>query len=82
MHRVTLSDIALEDLENLPRSYQQLIVKRITALAPDPRPRGSKKLGDRIYRVRQGPYRVLYEVHDEALEIVILRIRPRREAYR
>ncbi len=81
MYRVILSNTALKQLDTLPKGYQRLIVNRLTALTGDPRPRGSKKLEDQTYRVRQGPYRVLYEVHDQAQEIVILKIKPRREAY-
>ena len=82
MYKVILSDRAVRDLESLPQNYQRLVLNRLTAFTGDPRPRGSKKLHGQTYRVRQGPYRVLYEVHDQAKEIMVLTIKPRREAYR
>ncbi len=82
MYRTIVSDAALKDLEDLPRTYQRLIVDRLASLSQDPRPRGCKKLDDQFFRVRQGPYRIIYEVNDLDREITVLKIKPRREAYR
>jgi mRNA interferase RelE/StbE len=58
-------------------------VDRISKLADDPRPPGSEKpAGDDRYRVRQGPYRILYEIDDGARTVVIVKIGHRREVYR
>jgi len=56
-------------------------VSRIRALAETPRPRGSQKLaGDQErYRIRQGAYRVVYSVDDEARVVEIVKIGHRRE---
>jgi len=82
MYRVIISDTALKDLEDLLQNYQRLILNRINSLSQDPRPRGCKKLDDQFYRVRQGSYRIIYEVNDHDRELTILKIKPRREAYR
>jgi len=82
MCRVIISDSALKDLEDLLQNYQRLILNRINSLSQDPRPRGCKKLDDQFYRVRQGSYRIIYEVNDHDRELTILKIKPRREAYR
>ena len=72
-----------KELEALPAKDRQRIVARLQALADEPRPAGYEKLsGDEKYRVRQGPYRVLYTVDDGAREVVVVKIGPRREVYR
>ncbi|HXI58673.1 MAG TPA: type II toxin-antitoxin system RelE/ParE family toxin [Polyangia bacterium] len=59
------------------------IVERIQALAVAPRPPGSEKLsGEEKYRIRQGNYRVLYEVDDAARKVTVVRVAHRREVYR
>ena len=75
---------ALREIEALPtRKIRRLIVDRIANLAGDPRPGGAEKLGgeDR-YRVRQGPYRVVYEIDDAARAVRIVKVGHRREVYR
>jgi mRNA interferase RelE/StbE len=59
------------------------VTKRIEGLAADPRPPGCEKLsGQDRYRVRQGDYRILYEVDDPGLVVTIVKIGHRREVYR
>ena len=59
------------------------ILKRIEGLADDPRPEGCEKLTDRErYRIRQGDYRIVYEVQDDARFVTVVKIAHRREAYR
>jgi mRNA interferase RelE/StbE len=75
---------AIEDLEAIPtRADRQRIVKRIRALADDPRPRGVQKLsGKERYRVRQGRYRILYSILDRELIVYIVRVADRKSVYR
>ncbi len=59
------------------------IVKRIKELAADPRPPGVEKLsGSPCYRVRQGAYRIVYEIQDDVLIIHILKVGHRKDVYR
>ena len=59
------------------------IVARIRALAVDPRPPGHEKLtGEEKYRVRQGNYRILYEIMDADLVVSVVRVGNRRDVYR
>ncbi|MFH0822088.1 MAG: type II toxin-antitoxin system RelE/ParE family toxin [Pseudomonadota bacterium] len=71
-------------MDALPKHYQELVRDRINALSADPRPHGCKKLqklqGQAAYRVRQGPYRILYEIAAARL-VIVSDIRARREAY-
>lgn len=72
-----------KDLRHLPKNDIQRILARIDRLADDPRPAGSEKLsGQERYRVRQGVYRILYEIHDDELIVVVVKIGHRRHVYR
>jgi mRNA interferase RelE/StbE len=63
------------------------MLKDIEKLASDPRPRGVVKLSgrDEIYRIKVGPgknYRVLYQIEDVALLVLIVKVGDRKEVYR
>jgi mRNA interferase RelE/StbE len=73
---------AAKELERVPITDRRRIVARIGKLADDPRPMGAEKLsGDDKYRLRQGDYRVLYEIRDAELIVTVVRIGNRREVY-
>lgn len=74
---------AAKELERVPAKDRQRIVTRIGTLADNPRPVGAEKLsGDDKYRIRQGDYRILYEIVDAELIVTVVRIGNRREVYR
>jgi len=83
-YEVEISRTAEKQLRALPRGEQERILRRILALADDPLPRGSRKLGgyEDGYRIRVGRYRILYSVGGRELVIIILKIGHRREVYR
>jgi mRNA interferase RelE/StbE len=59
------------------------ILQRIRSLADDPRPAGCEKLpGQERYRVRQGTYRIIYEIEDARLIVLVVKIGHRRDVYR
>src|SRR5262249_36677100 len=72
---------ALRQLEKLPRSIQKRIGMKIEALRQDPFPAGSKKLSGLAdtWRVRAGDYRVVYQVQQEILLVLVLTVGHRRE---
>lgn len=63
---------------------QERIQRHIDALATEPRPPGCVKMSgiERTYRIRVGDYRIIYEIRDNVLIVLVLRIGHRREAYR
>jgi mRNA interferase RelE/StbE len=74
---------AAKSLRELDRQTRTRVGEAIDALAEEPRPRGSKKIrGETAYRIRVGDLRILYDINDEVLIIMVLRIANRREAYR
>lgn len=72
-----------KDLRSIPKQDIKRILNKIEALADDPRPIGAEKLSTReLYRIRQGRYRVLYEIQETVLIVIIIRIGKRSEVYR
>jgi mRNA interferase RelE/StbE len=71
-------------MDRLPDDRFGQIASHIRALAADPRPPGCRKIvGSRDdWRIRIGPYRVVYEIDDRAKEVRVTRVRPRPQAYR
>jgi len=77
---------ARRELERLPAVAQQDVRHAIRGLAHDPRSPGARILSgagaERIWRIRKGDYRVLYEVDDDRPVVLVIRIAHRREVYR
>lgn len=76
---------AARDIEAIAgKADRQRIVRRISALADDPRPPGCEKLAghEGRYRIRQGNYRILYSIEDAELLIWVVKVGHRRDVYR
>jgi mRNA interferase RelE/StbE len=72
-----------KDLRDLPKQDVKRIMQRISSLADDPRPTGCEKLSSlERYRVRQGSYRIIYEIKDDRLVVLIVKVGHRRDVYR
>ena len=72
-----------KDLRQIPKKNVARILKRIEALRVEPRPPGVEKLsGQEKYRIRQGVYRILYEIKNKELIVVVVKIGHRRDVYR
>jgi mRNA interferase RelE/StbE len=72
-----------KDLKAIPKRDVQRIMARIGSLAEDPRPPQAEKLtGDDKYRIRQGVYRILYQIEDEVLTVCVVKVGHRKEIYR
>ena len=72
-----------KDLKKIPAADLRRILVRIEALREDPRPPGSVKLsGEEYYRVRQGDYRIVYEILDDKLIVTVVKVGHRRDIYR
>ena len=72
-----------KDLRRLPKQDVALLLQRITSLADNPRPSGGEKLTNKEwYRIRQGIYRIVYEIQDQVLVVIVVKIGHRREVYK
>ena len=72
-----------KDLRQIPRKDIATILKRIDALKVEPLPPGAEILsGQDKYRIRQGAYRIVYEIWDDKLIVVVVKIGHRRDVYR
>ena len=72
-----------KDFRPIPRKDAARLLRRIDALREEPRPVGCEKLsGLERYRIRQGRYRVVYEITDECLIVTMVKVAHRRHVYR
>jgi mRNA interferase RelE/StbE len=72
-----------KDLRGIPKADVKRILACMQGLRDDPRAPGCEKLsGAELYRVRQGAYRIVYEIHDERIVVEVIRIGHRGEVYR
>ena len=83
-YRVEIAPRAESDLRALPREEQERIRPRIDALAASPRPHGAEKAAgtENLYRLCVGAYRVIYQVADRILLVLVLEVGHRRDIYR
>ena len=81
-YKVLVKTSAAKELDALPKKDRKLVAKRIESLGDNPRPPGCQKLsGEDKYRVRQGPYRILYLIEDDEIIVVVVKIGHRRDVY-
>ncbi len=73
-----------KDLKQVHPTYHKAIKEISLALANNPRPEGSIKLkgSDNLYRIRVGPYRIIYTIEDDKLIVLVLEIGDRKDVYR
>lgn len=75
---------AARQFAKLTPDVQRRLRPRIDALKDDPRPSGSEQLEGfkNTRRIRVGDYRVLYQIEDEGLLVLVIRLGHRRDIYR
>jgi mRNA interferase RelE/StbE len=72
----------VKDLKRIPEKDVRRILRRIDALCGDPRGEGCLKLSDQEkYRVRQGVYRIIYEIKDLQLIVQVVKVAHRGSVY-
>lgn len=81
--RVEFTTAAARQIKKLPRPHRDRILDAIDDLGDDPRPHGAKKLvgESSAWRIRIGDYRVIYDVLDDELIVLVVRAAHRREVY-
>lgn len=84
-YRVKIKSSAQKEIHKLPsKGLRNKVVDIIDSLNANPFPEGSKKIkgSNNIYRIRQGTYRIVYQVYKKGLIVLIIRVRHRRDVYR
>ena len=72
-----------KDLRNIPKKDIKRILKSTKLLCADPRAEGCIKLSSQeCYRVRQGVYRIIYEIQDFELIILVVKVAHRSVVYK
>jgi len=82
-YAIEILRVAQKQLAKIDRAQQPRIIDAIRQLAADPRPAGCKKLSGRpAWRIRIGPSRVIYEIQDARLLLLVVAIGDRKRVYR
>jgi mRNA interferase RelE/StbE len=83
-YELIIKPTAEKSLDKLPHSVRGRVVGGLKQLRDNPRPAGSVKLAgdENLWRIRIGSYRVVYEIHDAKLVILVLRVAHRKDVYR
>jgi mRNA interferase RelE/StbE len=80
---IDFAPAAVRQLRKLDPPARRRIQAAVELLAEEPRPAGAKKLvgGESEWRVRTGDYRIIYEIHDQMLVVLVVAVGHRREIY-
>jgi mRNA interferase RelE/StbE len=87
LHTLDFTHAALRELEKLDPSVRRKVFSDIEKLKENPRPHGVEKMEttEKLYRIYVGPgknYRAIYQIRDEALLILVVKVGDRKEVYR
>lgn len=83
MYRIRIIPRAQRDLDSITGKLFDQVTEAILALGEEPRPQGAIRLtGLEGYRIRVRDMRVLYRIDDQAKEVIVYRVKHRREVYR
>jgi mRNA interferase RelE/StbE len=83
-YKIKIKETALKVLRKAEKKTSARVWTAISKLANEPRPAGSKKMvgPDDLWRIRVGDWRVIYQIRDHELIVLVARIGQRKEVYR
>ncbi|KAI9134040.1 type II toxin-antitoxin system RelE/ParE family toxin [Acaryochloris sp. CCMEE 5410] len=81
-YKIVFKRSVAKDLRRISNQDVTRILNRIESLAVDPRLGAEKLSGQERYRIRQGVYRIIYEIVDQALIVVVVKVGHRRDVYK
>jgi len=82
VYSVFIEKAVFKQFKNIPEKDYQKIMASIADLANNPRPPGCKKLKGRSgYRIREGIYRIIYEINDKILTVTVIEAGDRKDIY-
>jgi len=85
VYKIIFKKKAAKSLNKLPHNVVKTIRERLEAVASDPyaeHPNAKKLQGRDGYRLRVGDWRIIYEIQNEQLVILVLKVAPRGEVYK
>jgi mRNA interferase RelE/StbE len=82
-YRIEFSPAAERQFKKLSREIQLRLTPRMNGLMENPFPRGVKKLSEEenLYRLQVGDYRIIYQVQQKALIVLVVKLGHRKEVY-
>lgn len=84
-YQILIKESAKAELARVPKRRRRSVEQKIAHLADNPRPSGCKALkGSRLgglYRVRSGDYRIIYQIQESALVVLVVIVGNRRDVY-
>lgn len=83
-YKLSISSSAEKKLKKIPKKDLVKVIEKIQSLSINPLPEGCRKLSgeENVYRVRQGNYRIIYEIENKKLIILVLKIGHRKDVYK
>ena len=84
-YKVKIKNSAQKEIGKLrDKEFRNKVISIINGLYINPIPDEAKKIkgSNNIYRIRQGTYRVVYQIYKNELLIMIIRVRHRKDAYK
>ena len=82
-YKIEIKRTAAKEINKLPVKDINRVIKLIDSLTENPRPEGCLKLSNNEkYRIRFGEYRLLYEIYDDRLLIIVVKVAHRKDVYR
>jgi mRNA interferase RelE/StbE len=83
-HLIEVAPAVVRQLRKLDARARRRVQAAVELLAQEPRPPGAVELqgGDGEWRVRTGDYRIVYEIHDRKLVVLVVAVGHRRDIYR
>ncbi len=83
-YRLSITRRAEKEIARLTPKIRRQIIEKILILEANPRPQDIKQLKgeEDAYRVESGDYRILFHLDDQSKQVIIFRVKHRREVYR
>ena len=82
MYKIEINKRLYKELEKYPKRDYEKIREKLDALRDDPRPRWVEKLQNSAYRLAVGNYRIIYEIDDKRVVIIVINVADRKDAYK
>jgi mRNA interferase RelE/StbE len=82
-YHILIERYAQKQIMRLDKKVIPVIKTAISNLANNPRPSGYKKLrGEDAYRIRVGNYRIIYEINDDVILVIVVSVGHRKDVYK